>query len=394
MTSLDTPANQDTTLLTRAKETLAQADKLVKAADDLQNPLSNAIRLAEAGKPANLEVVLKKTEIHAGEVTRQVKKLITGDTKRAEVRPYTVPSLLNAYWGHVDNRREMMPTGFERLNEALGGGLEPQRLLVLLGAPGSGKTTLANHFAAHIADSGRPVVYATSEDSPLALLAKTISRRSGINYKAVLRGQADMKASIERALQDYSETTAAQRLLYVDATLSSELEEIRAHARAHFEQHKSAGQGVLVVDYLQRLARGQQAFRQGNMELRNAVTNMTEELSSIAKELDCCVIALAAMHRASGYGSASNALSAAKESGDIEYTADVMLAIVDDQQRDQTTSWLKPKLLRIDKNRQGESDMAIALDWYPARQQFTEANIDVTVEVTAPANGNGRKRGR
>jgi replicative DNA helicase len=81
------------------------------------------------------------------------------------------------------------------------------------------------------------------------------------------------------------------------------------------------------------------------------------------------------MNRASGYGKNGemSILAAAKESGNIDYSADVVMGIVDDPSNRRTTSeFLKPRLLRIDKNRIGEVKV-INLDWYAERQQFTEA---------------------
>src|SRR5215472_10691624 len=106
--------------------------------------------------------------------------------------------------------------------------------------------------------------------------------------------------------------------------MGTTLSTIRERATAHFERFTDGGNGILVVDYLQRLARCLSAYRDGRQDLRLAVTALSEELRGIATGLDCCVIALAAQHRASGYGAAKNALASGKESGDIEYTADTV----------------------------------------------------------------------
>src|SRR5207248_1103746 len=111
-----------------------------------------------------------------------------------------MPDLLADYWIRVERRKLCAPTGFKSLNDALGGGLESQRLVVLLGAPNSGKTTLVHQMADHIADSGRPVLYVTSEDSPHDLMCKTLARVGQVNYTAVKKGWPSEHIKIREAL--------------------------------------------------------------------------------------------------------------------------------------------------------------------------------------------------
>lgn len=349
--------------------------------DALQNYLVKMLRKHEAGKGVSYE-----------EVVTAVKKMLADQdqAKKEETAKVDIASGLIDYWAHVERRKETVSTGLAGLNEMLGGGLESQRLMVLLGAPGGGKTTLANQIAVHAADSGRPVLYVTSEDAPFNLLAKTIARQGGIHYTAVLKAIEAERKYIEKALQDYRASFAGQRLHYFDATLQVDMGMIKDSAQALFEQYKADGTGILVIDYLQRLARALPAYRNGNKDLRQAVTMLTEELRQVASGLDCCVLCLASQNRASGYGAGSNSLSSAKESGDIEYTADVMMSLGEDEQRLCAQTWLKPKILKLDKNRQGGQG-TLALDWYPDRQQFTPAPEDSSYTASGNGNGTGRK---
>jgi replicative DNA helicase len=350
-----------------------------------QNFLAKMLRQHDAGKL-----------LVASEVVKQLHALLDTPTQQAAGSgqdEYAVSDLLESYWEHISKRKQAVSVGLVSLNTLLGGGLEPGRLLVLLGAPGSGKTTLANQIAEHLSSNGRPVLYVTSEDSPYTLLAKTLARRGQISYTAVLRGYESERARLTATMKDYAATASSFLLRYLDASAGADIEKIRQRARGHFEHYKEQGQGVLVIDYLQRLARGQAAFRNGNLDLRHAVTILTEQLRAVACELDCTVVALASQNRASGYGAASSALATAKESGDIEYTADVILALGDDEQRRATASYLRPKVLRVDKNRQGDTGI-LALDWYPDRQQFTEVTKEQEQKDVLVETQNGRKRGR
>lgn len=292
---------------------------------------------------------------------------------------HTLGDLAEGYFAYVQARKEAAPTGIcDALDKALGGGLQPGRLMALLGAPGSGKTTLANQIAEHIASSGRPVVYVTSEDPPEILLAKTIARLSidttdqtGLDYHDVVIGTEARRPRIREVLRRLKERESASRLLYVYDTGKLSLEAIQECARTHFQA--CDGSGLLVIDYLQRLARSLLHAGWQGMELRHAVTLLTERLRAVATDLDCTVLALASQNRASGYGSGkeNNGLASAKESGDVEYTCDVVLTVGEDKEaKYKPTLPHKAWALHLVKNRQGENDKKIELDWWGARQQF------------------------
>lgn len=279
--------------------------------------------------------------------------------------------LLQGYLERVNTRRQnIAPTGIGMLDRAFNGGLQGQRLIALLGAPGSGKTSLANQIAERVA-AERPVLYVTSEDTPDILIAKTIARVGAMNYGAVVNGREDHQTGIQNTIRELGTRVSARLLHYVDVTSGRIThEEIRERARTHFAD--KAGPGLIVIDYLQRLARALSSEK----DLREVVTTFTADLRAIACELDCTVLALTSMNRVSGYGKNGDVsiLAAAKESGDIEYCADVMMGITEDSStnRRATSEFLKPRLLRIDKNRIGPETI-IELDWYAERQQFTEA---------------------
>ncbi len=285
----------------------------------------------------------------------------------------TLGELVASYWNRIAEQRHAASTGLGGLDSALGGGLQAGRLFVLLGGPGSGKTTLVNQVAEHVASGGRPVVFLTTEDPLSTLLAKSMARVGCINYGAVLQGRISEQKALDETLHVLAQRPSAQRLLYIESN-GAALDELTTIARHHFahyaNEEQGGGPGVLVVDYLQRVARAQlSAGRGGARDVREAVTMLTEQLRDLARSLNCTVIAIASQNRVSGYGNA-NALSSAKESGDVEYTADVLMSLAEDNGR-QAPVRCEARLLSIAKNRLG-LQTAIALDWRPDRQQFTE----------------------
>ncbi len=75
----------------------------------------------------------------------------------------------------MEQRNAMQPTGLPSLDVVLGGGLLRGTLAVILGAPGSGKTTLAGHLAFAGAHQGRKALILTALSEPTNKLIAHLS---------------------------------------------------------------------------------------------------------------------------------------------------------------------------------------------------------------------------
>lgn len=343
--------------------------------------LLNRIQLDLAGVLRQHEANADKSRLDPVKVLRRVQEEIQQGLHPTEqaIIDYSAHDLVLDYWNQVKKRTNTATTGLKSLDDALSGGIEAERLVIALGAPNTGKTTLVHQIADRIADSGRPVLYVTSEDSPPALVAKTLARIGGIDYTPVLKGWDTHKLVINAAIQRQLGRVSSERLRYLDATNGVDMGIIKEKARIHFERYsdeqKGGGPGVLIVDYLQRIARAVKTKNNLTVDLREVVTRVAEELRGMAQELHCGVIAIASQNRGGYTRGDSGSMASAKESGDIEYTADVMFALVEDKAREKEkrgVDHLKPITLWVDKNRQGKKDIKIELDFYSDRQQFTE----------------------
>ena len=90
---------------------------------------------------------------------------------------------------HPVETEQTMGTGIEGLDDVLGGGLTPNRLYVLEGAPGAGKTTVALQFLMEGAKRGEQVLYVTLSETAAELEGVARSHGwdlSGIHIREML----------------------------------------------------------------------------------------------------------------------------------------------------------------------------------------------------------------
>jgi len=76
-------------------------------------------------------------------------------------------------------RATAFPTGFEPLDDVLGGGVRPQDLLLLGGRPGIGKTVASLQWARWMAMQGQTAIYVCYEHSPQSLLGRLLALELG-----------------------------------------------------------------------------------------------------------------------------------------------------------------------------------------------------------------------
>ena len=131
--------------------------------------------------------------------------------------------------------------------------------------------------------------------------------------------------------------------------------QVRAQARRAMRQNQ-AERCLVVVDYLQVWAKVAEDLR-GNFSVRERVDMLGGPLRELALGLRSPVLALASQNRSAGnYGSGkgSAALDSLKESGDLEYAADVVLFLTEAQEH-RATLPARAVELTVAKNRHGET---------------------------------------
>ena len=269
----------------------------------------------------------------------------------------------------LDQRREAFlegrkflgyATGFATLDDLLGG-LETQRLTVLLAHPGAGKTTFSNQLAHIVAAQGAPVLYVTFENTREALILRQVARLAGKKITNVERGHLD-PGTLTPAFRAFNET--AKTLYYVAGTKATTVAVIHGHVEQLRALHPTAGYPLVIVDYLQRLARTGPIGKSDDARLR--VGNVSQELTDLARATGAHVWAISSIARDSYKKDARANLSSAKESGDIEFDADAVISL----NKPEDGALLAPHgtdafVLSVEKHRHGKSGntLNVLRDW-------------------------------
>ena len=293
-----------------------------------------------------------------------------------------------------------IPTGLVPVDRLLGGGFEYGRLHVLAAGSGMGKTTLALQLAVSLSAQGHDVLYVALEQSARVLTRKNVSRctREISEVDALTTWElkeADREdcrahlsdgqlATLELAWARHAEQTA--RLKFVDRPTSiDELERLVAR-----HERLTGNTPCVVLDYLQFLRPSES---QRHLSLTDRARENVARLKALAVQHQLPLLALSSLNRL-GYNVAVG-LESLKDSGDIEYTADVVLglqplqlgAVEDGNGRaiNAATRTQEVRTLRLTclKHREGKAGEVI-LEYDAAHNAFREPDIEADLLAPMP----------
>lgn len=230
------------------------------------------------------------------------------------------------------HNKDCVSTGFENLDEILDGGFYPG--LYIIGAISSlGKTTFALQVADNAAKKGQDVLVFSLEMGKQELIAKSISRLSfqkckswgsDLDFATTTRNLMNGKSlnSKERVdflnecIKGYSDY--AERIFYHIGIGDIGVEKIKSVIARHIRI--TGKKPLVIIDYLQIIA---------PFDIRATDKQNTDkavvELKRASRDYDVPIFAISSFNR-ENYTSPVN-IASFKESGAIEYTSDVLMAL-------------------------------------------------------------------
>ncbi len=216
-----------------------------------------------------------------------------------------------------------MPTGLTDLDEKLGG-LHKSDLIILAGRPSMGKTALATNIAYNVSQhlqkrqEKSSVAFFSLEMSSEQLSTRILSEQAKIRSDDIRRGKVT-----EEEINRYIETSRNiyNLPLYIDETPAITIATLSNRAR---RIKRLFGLSLIVVDYIQ-LMRSSSNRLDGRVQ---EISEITQGLKALAKELSVPVLALSQLSRAvEQRDDKQPQLADLRESGSIEQDADVVMFV-------------------------------------------------------------------
>ncbi len=320
---------------------------------------------------------------------REVIKEVEKAEYEKETALYHVKDFINGIADSVNT--EAIPTRFSQLDTALDGGMFPG-LYFIGGMSSVGKTTLTLQIADQIAMQGRDILVFSLEMARSELMAKSISR---LTYKI-----SEKKGDKKQAKTTRGITTGKRYETYREEDKKTIAEAIHAYKdyAGHVYIHEGIGnigfneirkaterhiditgnKPVIVVDYVQLLA----PYDVRASDKQN-IDKAVMELKRLSRDYGLVVIGISSFNRAAyqagNYGKGKVSMADFKESGALEYSADVLIGLEftaagTKEYNEQEEKQKEPReiSLVIMKNRNGRAWQYIEFLYYPMFNLFRE----------------------
>ncbi|HEX4259649.1 MAG TPA: replicative DNA helicase [Acetobacteraceae bacterium] len=258
--------------------------------------------------------------------------------------------------GHVSG----LSSGFRDI-DAKTGGMHPSDLLILAGRPGMGKTALATKIgfgaARALAEEARTrdpealprgaIAIFSLEMSAEQLATRLLAEQARISGDRIRRGEIGQR-EFDRFVQATREIGTLS--IHIDDTPAITLSAMRTRCR---RLARTRGLSLIIVDYLQ-LMRPAAGTKPDNRVLE--ISQITQGLKALAKELRVPVLALSQLSRAvESREDKRPLLSDLRESGSIEQDADAVMFVYRD---DYYLAQRQPKRIAYDTDDKFQTALA------------------------------------
>lgn len=257
-------------------------------------------------------------------------------------------------------------TGFDKLDKIIGG-LKPG-LFIIAAPPSAGKTTYVKQLADQVADVAKvPVLFFAYEQSAVELRIKSLARLSHLSNEDIKTGKHNDK--LEGTVKSYKQF--GERIKIIEADASYTVDTIRLMVQQ--EYHLTKQRPVVIIDYLQIVPASD-----SHLDRRAQIDAAVSEFRRIARDVDVPIILVSAISR-QRYAEAN--MSSFKESGGIEYGADVAAVLSTEAERSKSHDERDVKLVVL-KNRNGRRG-TVSMKYITEWDEFEETGSEGTSYMDA-----------
>jgi replicative DNA helicase len=211
-----------------------------------------------------------------------------------------------------------VPTGFQTLDKNTLG-LQAGQLIVLAARPSVGKTAFALNIATHAAAKAQKKVAFFSLEMPSEQLAlRMLASEAKLDWRRLSQGMLSTYDWTKIAAQGDRLSAAS---VWLDDNFVLTPVELRSKCRKL--KRENGGLDLVMVDYLQLMHAPSDRMNQSREQ---EIATISRSLKSLAKELECPVVALSQLNRGVEKRKGEPPmLSDLRESGAIEQDADIVM---------------------------------------------------------------------
>lgn len=287
-----------------------------------QSMYRSAMRIADQIQEAVREAAASgETETFAHNVMQLFNTFDTVQENKMRHISEVVESALKKNQGS----RKSPKLGFKHI-DAWMRGIGNERLIVIAGRPGTGKTAFALTACRNIAAQNVGAVPVFSiEMSSEELANRILSDLSGVPFSTIMTAdyQGLQGEAVERARQKLS-----QLPLYIDDSPRIDYEYIVSQCRRLKREHGELG--AVMIDYLGLV----KIHEKKNRTKADLIGELTSDLKRLTRELGCSIILLVQMNREIDKRQNKRpVLSDLRDSGSIEQDADMVIFLHKDEER-------------------------------------------------------------
>jgi len=292
---------------------------------------------------------LSSTVDRAQQLIFEVYKDLSGGSEKAKVA--VMKNVVTEAYELIEALHEAksdisgVPSGYIDYDQ-MTSGFQNSDLIVIAARPGMGKTSFVLGMARNVAMLEKiPVAIFSLEMSKQQVAQRLMSAEAKINLHSLRKGKIKESqwSQLARAVERLSECK-----IYIDDTAFLTVMDLRARARMMVSVNNVK---LIIVDYLQ-LMQSTTNYR-GNKVLE--ITEISQNLKGIAKELNVPVVAVSQLSREVEKRDKKRPILAdLRESGSIEQDADLVTFIYrDDYYEEDETKHTGKAEIRISKHRNG-----------------------------------------